>query len=93
LKQQQAGLIDSRGALEQSRETVRQGVTLMAFTIITVLFVCSTKHNGNLFLGLSQAVLTRFQLPLSFVASIFGMNAIDRPGGFTTLSRQMEIMC
>ncbi|KAJ2905503.1 Magnesium transport protein CorA [Zalerion maritima] len=54
LKQQQAGVIEAREACKQAAETVKQGRSIMLFTVITIVF-----------------------LPLSFVATIFGMNALD----------------
>ncbi|KAH8648301.1 hypothetical protein BGZ60DRAFT_499681 [Tricladium varicosporioides] len=39
LKQQQASLIETRESIRQTQETVRQGQAIMAFTIITVLFL------------------------------------------------------
>lgn len=67
----------------------------MAFTIITVLFASLIKHTtlSILLLLVNRTCSNRFQLPLSFLAGVFGMNATDRKDGLTTLNREMEIMC
>ncbi|KAH6847617.1 hypothetical protein B0I37DRAFT_375478 [Chaetomium sp. MPI-CAGE-AT-0009] len=54
LKQQQAGVIEAREAVKQAQLTLKQGQSIMIFTIVTIIF-----------------------LPLSFCASVFGMNAAE----------------
>jgi hypothetical protein len=39
LKQQQAGVIQAREAVRQAEETLRQGRSIMLFTVITIIFV------------------------------------------------------
>ncbi|KAK4235881.1 hypothetical protein C8A03DRAFT_17421 [Achaetomium macrosporum] len=57
LKQQQAGVIEAREAVKQAQLTLKQGQSIMIFTIVTIIF-----------------------LPLSFFASVFGMNAVEING-------------
>ncbi|KAK4247520.1 hypothetical protein C7999DRAFT_41176 [Corynascus novoguineensis] len=54
LKQQQAGVIEAREAVKQAQLTLKQGQSIMIFTVVTIIF-----------------------LPLSFCASVFGMNATE----------------
>lgn len=69
LKQQQAGVIEARSAVQQARLTLRQGQSIMIFTLITIVF-----------------------LPLSFMASVFGMNAVELNGGLLTLPSEFRLM-
>jgi hypothetical protein len=39
LKQQQAGVVQARKAVQQTEETLRQGRSIMLFTVITIIFV------------------------------------------------------
>jgi len=39
LKQQQAGVVQAREAVRQAEETLRQGRSIMLFTVITIIFV------------------------------------------------------
>ncbi|KAG9240812.1 hypothetical protein BJ878DRAFT_524053 [Calycina marina] len=57
LKQQQAGVVEAREAVKQGEESLKQGRSIMLFTVVTIIF-----------------------LPLSFFASIFGMNAVELTG-------------
>jgi hypothetical protein len=41
LKQQQAGVVEAREAVKQGEETLRQGRSIMLFTIVTITFVPS----------------------------------------------------
>ena len=41
LKQQQAGVIEAREAVKQAKETLKQGRSIMLFTVVTILFVSS----------------------------------------------------
>jgi hypothetical protein len=41
LKQQQAGIVEAREAVNQAQETLRQGRSIMLFTIVTIIFVSS----------------------------------------------------
>ena len=41
LKQQQAGVIEAREAVEQAKRTLRQGRSIMLFTVVTMVFVSS----------------------------------------------------
>jgi hypothetical protein len=69
LKQQQAGVVEAREAVKQAAETLKQGRSIMLFTIITIIF-----------------------LPLSFCASIFGMNVTEFNGGLLTLHEELYYM-
>jgi Mg2+ and Co2+ transporter CorA len=73
LKQQQASIIEATAALGLAEETVKQGRTIMGFTVITIIF-----------------------LPLSFMSSVFGMNAKElsgSAGGVMSLKAQFQLMC
>lgn len=39
LKQQQAGVIEAREAVEQGKETLKQGRSIILFTVVTMVFV------------------------------------------------------
>jgi hypothetical protein len=39
LKQQQAGVIEAREAVKQAAETLKQGQSIMLFTLVTIVFV------------------------------------------------------
>jgi hypothetical protein len=39
LKQQQAGVIEAREAVDQAKETLKQGRSIMLFTVVTMVFV------------------------------------------------------
>ena len=39
LKQQQAGVIEAREAVMQGRQTLKQGQSIMIFTVVTIIFV------------------------------------------------------
>lgn len=39
LKQQQAGVVEARESVKQGEETLRQGRSIMLFTIVTIIFV------------------------------------------------------
>jgi Mg2+ and Co2+ transporter CorA len=73
LEQQQASIIEATAALHRADETVKQGRTIMVFTVITIIF-----------------------LPLSFMSSVFGMNAKElsgSDGGVMSLKAQFRLMC
>jgi len=46
LKQQQAGVIEAREAVRQATETLKQGKSIMLFTVVTIVFV---SHQFSLF--------------------------------------------
>ncbi|KAK4121997.1 hypothetical protein N657DRAFT_576474 [Parathielavia appendiculata] len=69
LKQQQAGVIEAREAVKQAQLTLKQGQSIMIFTIVTIIF-----------------------LPLSFMASLFGMNAAELNEGLLPLSTELRLM-
>jgi len=39
LKQQQAGVIEAREAVKQAALTLKQGQSIMLFTVVTIIFV------------------------------------------------------
>lgn len=43
LKQQEASIVEARAALQQGEESVNQGRAIMAFTIVTIFFVSTSK--------------------------------------------------
>jgi Mg2+ and Co2+ transporter CorA len=69
LKQQQAGVIEAREAVKQAQLTLKQGQSIMIFTIVTIIF-----------------------LPLSFCASVFGMNAAELNEGLLPLATELRLM-
>jgi hypothetical protein len=73
LKQQLAGVDLARQAVVQTEETVRQGRSIMLFTVVTIIFV-SIK---NSFLVFDEQVTDLEQLPLSFFSSLFAMNTAE----------------
>ena len=44
LKQQQASVVQAWQAAKQSEETVKQGRSIMVFTIVTIIFVSIALH-------------------------------------------------
>src|SRR5579871_4015213 len=90
LKQQQAGVIEAREAVKQATATLEQGKSIMLFTIVTIVFV------SNHYLSIEDGTLIRllfFQLPLSFCASLFGMNTAEFNGSILSLTQQFTYMC
>ncbi|KAL2130693.1 hypothetical protein VTI74DRAFT_6080 [Chaetomium olivicolor] len=69
LKQQQAGVIEAREAVKQAQLTLKQGQSIMIFTIVTIIF-----------------------LPLSFCASLFGMNAAELNDSHLSLASEFQLM-
>jgi hypothetical protein len=69
LKQQQAGVIEAREAVKQAQLTLKQGQSIMVFTIVTIIF-----------------------LPLSFFASLFGMNAAEINSSQIPLATELRLM-
>lgn len=43
LKQQQASIEEAKAALKRAEESIRQGRTIMAFTIVTIFFVSQSR--------------------------------------------------
>ena len=69
LEQNEANISEAEETRKQTDETIEQGRTLMVFTIITIVFVSNfLTLNGTI------ALLTIFQLPMSFLASLFALN-------------------
>jgi Mg2+ and Co2+ transporter CorA len=79
LKQQQASVIQAYQAIQQGEETVKQGKAIMLFTVMTIIFVKPIFYMHTLL-----SINISFQLPLSFMTSVFGMNAIELTGNNTT---------
>lgn len=48
LKQQQAGVIEAREAVKQGQETLRQGKSIILFTVVTIVFVCLPSPTASL---------------------------------------------
>ncbi|KAH8883113.1 hypothetical protein GQ53DRAFT_883648 [Thozetella sp. PMI_491] len=69
LKQQQAGVIEAREAVKQAALTLKQGQSIMLFTVVTIIF-----------------------LPLSFFATLFGMNSVELNDGHYTLTEEFVYM-
>jgi len=87
LKQHQASIIEGRSALEKEKESVRQGRAIMAFTLVTILFVGKPTRSSN---GMLIKIL---QLPLGFLAAFFGMNNEQiNQAAWMTLHEQIKYM-
>jgi len=48
LKQQQAGVVEAREAVKQGEETLKQGRSIMLFTIVTITFVRQPTSQSSL---------------------------------------------
>lgn len=46
LKQQQASIVEAKAALDRAEQSVEQGKAIMAFTIITIIFVSCSHSDG-----------------------------------------------
>jgi len=44
LKQQQAGVVEAREAVKQGEESLKQGRSIMLFTVVTIIFVSSLSY-------------------------------------------------
>ncbi len=62
-------MIEAREAVKQAQLTLKQGQSIMIFTLVTIVF-----------------------LPLSFCASLFGMNAAELNDGHLDLSTELRLM-
>lgn len=90
LKQQQASVFQTWQSTKQAEETMRQGRAIIIFTVMTIIFV------SILMIPVIRPPLTaRKQLPLGFIASIFGMNNKQISGNDMpmTLMSQVKYMC
>jgi len=47
LKQQQASVVQAREAVRQAEETLRQGRSIMLFTVITIIFVRQSRPESE----------------------------------------------
>lgn len=72
LKQKHNGAIDTRESLNMTKETTRQGRTVLIFTLTTIVFV-SCSHSEHLQSAFESEADTP-QLPLSFMTSFFALN-------------------
>ncbi|KAK0701938.1 hypothetical protein B0T26DRAFT_735298 [Lasiosphaeria miniovina] len=89
LKQQQANVFQI-GSLTNAEEAVRQGRAVMMFTVVTIIFV---SHSSSYFLLLiNEAYMALLQLPLSFMASVFGMNNSSFGDDHWSLEDQFRLM-
>jgi hypothetical protein len=85
LKQQQASVVQAREAVRQAEETLRQGRSIMLFTVITIIFV-------SFFSAATPLNADQLKLPLSFGTSIFGMNLVSF-GPSWKLHKEMTYIC
>lgn len=89
MKQQQANIIEAKAAIRRADESVLQGRSIVVFTVVTIFFVSRARHDM-----VDRRVTNSGQLPLSFVTSVFGMNAREfSSDGITPLSLQLKYMC
>jgi len=74
-------------SVRQSEETLEQGKSIMMFTVVTIIFVS--------LLPLREArKLTTCELPLSFLSSVFGMNAVEfGAAGSLSLVSEFKYIC
>jgi Mg2+ and Co2+ transporter CorA len=70
----------TKQGVKQAEESSKQNRSLMIFTIVTIIFVGTSTN-------------LRIQLPLSFISSIFGMNAPEFGQGAFHIWKQFLIMC
>ena len=74
-------------AVNQANETIRQGRSIMMFTLVTIVFVrISESPQSAIDADLSQ-------LPLSFMSSIFGMNNQEFTGDTWSIGDEIKLMC
>lgn len=59
----------------------------MMFTVVTIFFVSGFNPIWH------KHANTITQLPLSFMASVFGMNAVDFGQGLVPLAHELKYMC
>lgn len=75
-------------AVNQANETIKQGRSIMMFTLVTIVFVR--------YFGAPHIVIDAdlWQLPLSFMSSIFGMNNKEFSGDDTwAIGDEIKLMC
>jgi len=91
MKQQQSGIIEAKAALKRADEAVLQGRSVVVFTVVTILFVsckpCLLMPKEK------KYSMSISQLPLSFFATIFGMNAKEINDSSLKLSTELKYMC
>jgi len=93
MKQQQSGIIEAKAAIRRADESVLQGRSIVVFTVVTIFFVSYTFlciQEMRLYLSILTKTL---KLPLSFFATLFGMNAQEFNEGTMLLSTQLIYMC
>jgi hypothetical protein len=90
LKQQQASVVQAWQSVKQSEEAVSQGRAIMMFTVVTIFFVSATQFPLQIE---SCKAYSSTQLPLSFMASVFGMNATEFGQGNVKLIHEFKYMC
>ncbi|KAF4982586.1 hypothetical protein FZEAL_1818 [Fusarium zealandicum] len=94
LKQQQAGIIEAKAALIRADESIRQGRAIMAFTIVTILFLPlgffaaffgmnNSDYTGDEWMKLGHQVMYMFLLSAAVITITLSMAFI--PG--TSLKR------
>ncbi|ESZ93158.1 hypothetical protein SBOR_6437 [Sclerotinia borealis F-4128] len=101
LKQQQASIIEATAALDRADESVSQGRSIMAFTVISIIFLLMTfvssvfGMNAKEFTGSDNAVMGireqfEYMFPVSIVATlIFLASAFGR----VKLAKLAKIVC
>ena len=56
MKQQQSSVVGAREAVEQGEESLRQGRSIMLFTIVTIIFVSCLCHFNSDQIGSRKAL-------------------------------------
>jgi Mg2+ and Co2+ transporter CorA len=71
LEQNEASIAEAESSREQAQVAIQQGKILMAFTVVTILFVSIIQ---NPLFRIASNPVTIPQLPLSFLVSLFALN-------------------
>lgn len=95
LKQQQIAILQTWQSAAQGQEAVKQGKALPIFTMFTIIFVGSCMPLQPIWVPAPAKELRscHIQLPLSFMTSIFGMNAAEFEDGAWSLKDELTIIC
>jgi multidrug efflux pump subunit AcrB len=85
--------VQAQESLKMSKDSDKQAKTLMVFTVVTIIFVCSSRYQQQF-----EWLILSYQLPMSFMATFFAIPAINYPDDskFTFkggLGKASEIMC
>lgn len=68
--------------MRQGEDNQKQNITLLVFTVVTVVFVSSPKVKIFTHANIKDLI----QLPMSFISSVFGMNNKEIAGDSAPMS-------